>query len=404
MRKPAIERPSYLEKLKSYTGSDIIRVITGVRRCGKSSLLLIYKAWLEEQYGEGSVIYLSFDGPDFILDKSLKAMNEAIEKALTKTIRFMLLDEVQLMEDWETVVNAYYSTGQYEITITGSNAKMLSSELATMLTGRYMEIEMFPLSFSEYSQFKSQQEVGQDKLFEEYVMYGGFPIIALLDEPMQKIDMLKSILDSILFNDVRPKIGSDANNETLSRLVAFLNDAVGFSVSRNNMIHRIKSAGYKMYTDLISRYMDAFSSSFLYYNAEFHTVKGGERFGQTDKYYPVDTGFIYLTKGNMSENYGSLLESVVFLELKRRGMKVSVGRNNDRSEVDFIAVKGAERVYIQVSATLADENTRRREFQALESIDDNFPKFILSMDRHDFSRDGIRNIYLPDFLMTEDRF
>lgn len=404
MRKPAIERPFYLEKLKSYTGSDIIRVITGVRRCGKSSLLLIYKAWLEEQYGEGSVIYLNFDGPDFILDKSIYKMTDSIKSVITNDTRFMLLDEVQLMEDWETVVNAYYSTGQYEITITGSNAKMLSSELATMLTGRYMEIEMFPLSFYEYSQFKSQQGVGQDKLFEEYVMYGGFPITALLDEPMQKTDMLKSILDSILFNDVRPKIGSDANNETLSRLVAFLNDAVSFPVSRNNMIHRIKSAGYKMYTDLISRYMDAFSSSFLYYNAQFHTVKGGERFGQTDKYYPVDTGFIYLTKGNMSENYGSLLESVVFLELKRRGMKVSVGRNNDRSEVDFIAVKGAEKAYIQVSATLADENTRRREFQALESIADNFPKLILSMDRHDFSHNGIRNMYLPDFLMSYDRF
>ena len=404
MRKPAIERPFYLEKLKSYTGSDIIRVITGVRRCGKSSLLLIYKAWLEEKYGEGSVIYLSFDGPDFILDKSIYKMTDSIKSVMTNDTRFMLLDEVQLMEDWETVVNAYYSTGQYEITITGSNAKMLSSELATMLTGRYMEIEMFPLSFYEYSQFKSQQGVGQDKLFEEYVMYGGFPITALLDEPMQKTDMLKSILDSILFNDVRPKIGSDANNETLSRLIAFLNDAVGFPVSRNNLMHRIKSAGYKMYTDLISRYMDAFSSSFLYYNAEFHTVKGGERFGQTDKYYPVDTGFIYLTKGNMSENYGSLLESVVFLELKRRGMKVSVGKNNDRSEVDFIAVKGAEKAYIQVSATLADENTRRREFQALESIADNFPKLILSLDKHDFSRDGIRNIYIPDFLMSENRF
>ena len=400
MRKPAIERPFYLEKLKSYTGSDIIRVITGVRRCGKSSLLLIYKAWLEERYGEDSAIYLSFDGPDFILDKSLKAMSEAIKAALTKTTRFLLLDEVQLMEDWESVVNSYYSTGQYEITITGSNAKMLSSELATMLTGRYMEIEMFPLSFHEYSRFKSQQGVGQDKMFEEYVTYGGFPITALLDEPMQKSDMLKSILDSILFNDVRPKIGGDANNETLSRLVAFLNDAVGFPVSRNNLMHRIKSAGYKMYTDLISRYMEAFGSSFLYYNAEFHTVKGGERFGQTDKHYPVDTGFIYLTKGNMSENYGSLLENVVFLELKRRGMKVSVGRNNDRSEVDFIAAKDAEKTYIQVSATLVDENTRRREFQALESIPDNFPKLILSMDHHDFSRNGIRNIYLPDFLMS----
>lgn len=404
MRKPAIERPFYLEKLKSYTGSDIIRVITGVRRCGKSSLLLIYKAWLEEQYGEGSVIYLSFDGPDFILDKSIYKMTDSIKSVMTNDTRFMLLDEVQLMEGWETVVNAYYSTGQYEITITGSNAKLLSSELATMLTGRYMEIEMFPLSFYEYSQFKSQQGTGQDKLFEEYMMYGGFPITALLDEPMQKTDMLKSILDSILFNDVRPKIGSDANNDTLSRLVAFLNDAVGFTVSRNNLMNRIKSAGYKMYTDLISRYMDAFSSSFLYYNAQFHTIKGGERFGQTDKYYPVDTGFINLTKGNMSENYGSILENVVFLELKRRGMKVSIGRNNDRSEVDFIAVKGTEKTYIQVSATLVDENTRRREFQALESIDDNFPKLILSLDRHDFSRDGIRNIYIPDFLMNEDWF
>ena len=404
MRKPAIERPFYLKKLKSYTGSDIIRVITGVRRCGKSSLLLIYKAWLEEQYGEGSVIYLSFDGPDFILDKSIYKMTDSIKSVMTNDTRFMLLDEVQLMEGWETVVNAYYSTGQYEITITGSNAKMLSSELATMLTGRYMEIEMFPLSFYEYSQFKSQQDTGQDKLFEEYMMYGGFPITALLDEPMQKTDMLKSILDSILFNDVRPKIGSDANNDTLSRLVAFLNDAVGFPVSRNNLMNRIKSAGYKMYTDLISRYMDAFSSSFLYYNAQFHTIKGGERFGQTDKYYPVDTGFINLTKGNMSENYGSILENVVFLELKRRDMKVSIGRNNDRSEVDFIAVKGTEKTYIQVSATLVDENTRRREFQSLESIDDNFPKLILSLDRHDFSRDGIRNIYIPDFLMNEDWF
>ena len=400
MRKPVIERPFYLEKLKSYTGSDIIRVIKGVRRCGKSSLLLIYKTWLEEQYGTGSVMYLNFDGPDFFLDKSLKTMSEAIKASLSKTTRFLLLDEVQLMEGWESVVNDYYSTGQYEITITGSNAKMLSSELATMLTGRYTEIEMFPLSFYEYNRFKSQQATDQDKLFDEYLLYGGFPITVLLNEPMQKTDMLHSILDSILFNDVRPKIGSDASNETLSSLVAFLNDTVGFPVSKNNLMHRIKSAGYKMYTDLISRYMDAFKSSFLYYNAQFHTIKGGERFGQTDKYYPVDTGLIYLTKGNMSENYGSLLENVVFLELKRRGMKVSVGRNNDKSEVDFIAVKGTEKTYIQVSATLVDENTRKREFYALESISDNFPKLILSMDRHDFSRDGIRNIYIPDFLMN----
>ena len=139
----------------------------------------------------------------------------------------------------------------------------------------------------------------------------------------------------------------------------------------------------------------------VHYNAEFHTVKGGSRFGQTDKYYPVDTGLVALTKGNMSENYGSLLENAVFLELLRRGFKVSVGKNEgDSSEVDFIAGMGREKIYIQVSSTLMDENVRRREFHALEKISDNFPKFILSMDRHDFSRDGIRNIYIPDFLLS----
>lgn len=400
MRNTIIERPSYMERLKAYTGADIIRVITGVRRCGKSSLLVMYRNWLEEQYGKDSILYINFDGPAFILDKSLNAMAEAIKSGITENTRFMLLDEVQLMEGWENIVNAYYSTGRYEMTITGSNAKMLSSELATLLTGRYTEIELFPLSFSEYAKFKDPETSDYEKLFDEYLFYGGFPIIALLDDSTQKINILQSISDSILFNDVRPKIGSNANNDILKRLVAFLNDSVGYPVSLNNLEHRIKSAGYKMYHDLISKHMDALMSSFLYYNAEFHTVKGGARFGQIDKYYPVDTGLVALTKGNMSENYGSLLENVVFLELKRRGYKISVGKNSsDSSEIDFVAIKGREKIYVQVTATLMDENTRKREFHALEMVKDNFPKYILSMDRHDFSRDGLRNMYLPDFLI-----
>ena len=401
MRSTIIERPYYLEKLNSYTGTDIIRVITGVRRCGKSSLLLMYKNWLEEQYGKDCVLYLNFDGPEFILDKSLRVMTESLKSGINDNTRFLLLDEVPLMEEWERAVNAYYSTGRYEIIITGSNARMLSSELATLLTGRYTEIEMFPLSFSEYSIFKGMKD-DYESLLDEYLLYGGFPITALLDDPAQKTGMLQSILDSILFNDVRPKVGSDVNNETIKRLVAFLNDSVGYPVSMNNLEHRIKSAGYKMYHELISKYMSAFRSSFLYYNAEFQTVKGGGRFGQTDKYYPVDTGLIALTKGNMSENYGSLLENAVFLELKRNGFKVCVGKNDgDSSEIDFIAVRGAEKIYMQVTATLIDENTRKREFNALEKIKDNYPKFILSMDKHDFSRDGIMNIYIPDFLISK---
>ncbi len=201
----------------------------------------MYKDWLEKQYGKDCILYINFDGPDFILDKTLRAMTEAIRSGINgKNTRFLLLDEVQLIDGWENAINAYYSTGQYEITITGSNARMLSSELATLITGRYTEIEMFPLSFSEYRQFKAPASNSNENLFEEYLLYGGFPITALLDEPELKTNVLQSILDSILFNDVRPKIGSDASNDTLKRLVAFLNDAVGYPVSMNNLEHRIQ--------------------------------------------------------------------------------------------------------------------------------------------------------------------
>ena len=400
MRNAIIQRPAYMEMLKSYTGTDIIRVITGVRRCGKSSLLRMYRDWLEEQSGKNSVLYINFEGPEFILDKSLEVMVRAINSKLTEHTRFMLLDEVQLINGWENAVNAYYSMGQYELIITGSNAKMLSSELATLLTGRYTEIEMLPLSFSEYISFMDPGKGNCEKLFEDYLLYGGFPITALLDDPAQKINILQAILDSILFNDVRPKIGSDANNETLKRAVAFLNDTVGYPVSLNSLSHRIKSAGYKMYYELLARYMYALKNSFLFYNAEFHAVKGGVRFGQSEKYYPVDTGLVTITKGNMSENYGSLLENAVFLELKRRGYSLSAGKNtSDGSEIDFVAVRGSEKMYLQVTATLMDENTRKREFHAFEAVKDNFPKYVLSMDRHDFSKDGILNMYIPDFLL-----
>ncbi len=405
MYNPIIERPHYLKQLKDYTGVDIIKVITGVRRCGKSSLLLMYKAWLEKEYGKESVLYISFDGPEFILDRTLDAMSRTLEEKIDNQIHYILLDEVQLINGWENVVNAYYSTGRYEIVITGSNARMLSGELATLLTGRYVEIEMFPLSFAEYLQFRSSTHEASWKIFDEYLFYGGFPVVALLEDPTQKMNLLQSVLDSILFNDIKPKVGLDANGEILTKMVAFLNDAIGYPVSMNSLEHKIKSAGHKMYHDLMSKYISALKASFLYYNAEFHTVKGGSRFGQTEKYYPVDTGIVALTKSNLSENYGVLLENVIFLELKRRGYSVSVGKNDsDSSEIDFIAVKRQERIYIQVTATLNDDSVRKREFHALEAIKDNYPKFILSMDRHDFSKDGIRNMAIPEFLLDTSKY
>ena len=360
----------------------------------------MYMDWLKNNYGEDSTVYLRFDGPEFILDRSLKAMTAKLKEALKDETRFILLDEVQLIEGWQKVINAYFSTGEYEITITGSNAKMFSGELATLLTGRYMEIEMLPLSFREYMSFRKDVAPTVEEEFENYLSYGGFPLTAVLDNPEQKRNILQSIFDSILFNDVKPSVGSDVNNETLIRLAAFLNDAVGFPVSMNSLVNKIKSAGYKMYYELIMKYLNAFKASFLYYSAEFHSIKGKARFGQSDKYYPVDTGIFTLTKGNLGENYGSVLEAVIFLELKRRGYKISIGKNEgDSSEVDFMAVKGVEKAYFQVTATLMEKTTREREFHALMEIRDNYPKYILSMDRHDFSAEGIIHRYIPDFLL-----
>ena len=356
----------------------------------------MYRKWLEDNHGEESILYIKFDGPEFILDRSLRVMTEALRSRITAKTKFLLLDKVQLIDKWEEVVNAYYSTGLYEIIITGSNARMLSGELATLLTGRYTEIEMFPLSFKEYCNFRGQTGESDEKLFDDYLLHGGFPLITLIDDPDQKKDILSSILDSILFNDIRPNAGSEVNNEVLTRLVAFLNDATGSPISMNTLSHKIKSSGYKMYYELMAKYMSAFKAAFLYYNAEFHTVKGSARFGQVD---PVDTGFMSLTQGNLSENYGVLLETAVFLELKRRGFKINIGKNEDSSEIDFIAAKGKERIYLQVTATILDARTMEREFNSLERIRDNWPKYVLSMDHHDFSQNGIRHLFIPDFLL-----
>ena len=403
MSEDRIDSPHYLERLNNFAGPDLVKVITGVRRCGKSSLMMMYKNWLEKEFGTSCVVYIRLDSPEFILSKTLDFLVGKLQKTITDETRYILLDEVQLIKGWEKAVNAYYSTGKYEITITGSNAQMLSGDLATLLTGRYVEIEMLPLSFKEFLSFKNNKDIPIDKAFDEYILYGGFPVIALLDDYEQKTDILRSIQDSILFNDVRPVAGMDVNNETLTRLVAFLNDAIGYPVSMNSLANKIKSAGYRMYYELLSKYMNALKAAFLFYNSEFHVVKGGARFGQADKYYPVDTGLVVLTKANLSENYGSLLETVIFLELKRRGYKISIGKNDgDGSEVDFIATKGNKKAYLQVTATLLDEMTRRREFHALEAIQDNYPKYILSMDTHDFSDNGIICCYIPDFLLDDE--
>ncbi len=390
-----INRSDYMDKLIRYTDTDFIKVLIGVRRCGKSSLLTLYRQYLEESYGKESVLNLNFDTPEFIAVDSAEKLVEVLRERITDKSRYLLLDEVQLIPGWERVVNAYFATKQYDITITGSNAVMLSSELATHLTGRYVEIEVLPLSFKEFLTFTEKES--SPKAFDEYAVFGGFPAIVLLKEDRDKIDSLKAIYDSILYNDVL-KRERGLNAAMLEKIILHLNDSIGYPVSINKIVNTLKSKGYKIYYELLTRYLKILSDCELYYQTQFCFIKGRERFGLVDKYYIVDSGFLTITKSLLSENHGAVLENIVFLELKRRGYEVFVGRDG-ALEVDFIAKKQNEIAYFQVTESLLDSATRKREFKSLEVIEDNWPKYILSLDTHDYSQGGIINKSIIDFLM-----
>lgn len=392
-----INRKRYLDKLIEYTNKDFIKVLVGVRRVGKSSILALYKDYLEKNNEMDSVLSINFDNPEYLFVSSASILADLLKSKVTEKTKYILLDEVQLIPGWERVVNACFATKRYDLTITGSNAAMLSSELATYLTGRYVEINVLPLSYNEFLTFKG--ETSSSKLFEEYISFGGLPAIVLLEGSDNKRAILNSIYDSILYNDIVKRC-KNINPAIIDCLVMLLNDSIGFPVSINKITNTMKSKGYKVYFELLSDYIKALKEAELFYPVQFCFIKGRERFGVIDKYYSVDTGFINLTKSMLSENYGSLLENIVYLELKRRGYEISVGRE-DSLEVDFVAKRNNEISYYQVSESILDSNTRDKEFNSLSSIADNWSKTILSMDTHDYSRNGIKCKNIIDFLLEE---
>lgn len=392
-----IERKGYLDRLKRYTDSNFIKVITGVRRSGKSSILSIYNGYLCHEHGKKKVLQLNIDTPEFLDINTKDEFATLLSNRVTKDTRYILIDEVQLVSGWERVINAYYATGKYDITITGSNSQMLSSELATHLTGRYVEIKVFPLSYKEFLKFKKLET--SIALFDEYLAYGGFPSIVLLDGEREKIDAIRAILDSILYNDILRRNRS-FKPELIDKLLVLLNDSIGFPVSLNKIMHSLKSIGFKVYYELIADYLKAFEMSYIFLDAQYFYIKGKERFGLVDKYYSIDPGFMNITRSKASQNYGSVLENVVFLELLRRGYDVSIGRENSL-EIDFVATRNNEVRYFQVTESLLDPKTREREFKGLSAINDNWPKQILSMDIHDYSEKGIENKNIVEFLLEE---
>ena len=396
-----VERTQYLEKLKKLKDKQIIKVVTGVRRCGKSTLLAQFREYLKS-CGVTSEQIISINFEDIYYGDLLdyKILYEYVSNKLVEgKMTYVFLDEVQNVEEFQKAIDSLFIKENVDVYITGSNAHMLSGELATLLSGRYIEIQMLPLSFAEYFEL-----VGGDKkaAWMNYFQRGGFPYLAKLNDESIDKDYLSGIYSSVLLKDIvaRKKI---QDVFLLESIIKFLFDNIGNIVSTKKVADTLTSYGRKTTSQTVENYLNALLEAFVMYKAGRYDVKGKQHLRSLEKYYVVDIGLRRLLIKDSYRDVGHILENIVYLELVRRGYTVSIGKVDDL-EIDFIAEMFGDRIYFQVSATVLDVNTFEREVAPLKKINDNYPKYIISMDEYQMSAEGINQINVIDFLLDKIKF
>ncbi|MFA7410870.1 MAG: ATP-binding protein [Tissierellaceae bacterium] len=397
------DRDLYLNRLIEYRDKPLIKVITGIRRCGKSTLLSLYERYLlETGVAEENIIRMNFES--FVFDDITNYRDlhshiiGLIKNAHDKY--YILLDEVQQIHSWEKVINSFLVDINADIYITGSNAYLLSSELSTLLSGRYVEIKMQPLSFKEYLDFiDCQDKLKFHEHFNSYLQYGGLPtVVQLIDYPSTIGPFLEGIYNTVLIKDVIDR-NAVRDSALLEGILRFIASNVASIVSTKKIANYLSSNGRKSTADTIDNYLKMLENAFIIYRANRYDLKGKMFLKTLGKYYMVDMGIRNQLTGLRNTDYGHILENIVFLELIRRGYEVYIGKIGEL-EVDFVAMKADEKIYYQVSATIMDQNTRDRELKSLQAITDNYPKYILTMDQSIYKDyDGIRVKNIIDFLL-----
>lgn len=390
-----IRRKKDLEWLKEWRGYEAVKIITGVRRCGKSTLLLQYRDdLLEQAVSESNILYLNFEDLDNIRLRHFEALNNYIMNYFIDQDGpcFLLLDEIQIVEKWEEVINSLHLNKRFDIIVTGSNAKMLASELATRLSGRYVQQMLLPFSLAE------AREMIPDLSLNDYTRFGGFPSVLQLDTERKKLTQLTDLTDSILFKDIMLR-GNIANPIILQNLSGFLFDTVGNRSSVRKITNTLNSLnGENTRQETIAKYISYLEEAFLLYQVQRFDLRGKAILSREPKYYAVDPGIRTVLTSNDSRNLGFILENLVYLELRRQGHRVFVGQEGEL-EVDFVIENQGQRIYIQVALSILDETTAEREFKPLMQLDDNYPKYVMSLDTIDVSRSGIKHISAESFLM-----
>jgi len=395
-----IDRKEYLDRLIGFKDKHIIKVITGIRRCGKSTLLEIYQEYLlKNGILPEQIIAINFEDYNNRALKDLTALHDFISDRLVSGKKtYVFLDEIQNVTDFPVVVDSLYINKNVDLYITGSNAYMLSGEIATLLSGRYVEIEMLPLSFHEYVLSTGNSNELARKYI-EYLENSSFPYTTELDGNQRKIyDYLSGIYNTVVLKDV---VGRYKMSDTmiLESIIRFIFDNIGNQLSTKKISDTLNSNGRKIDVKTVEKYLTALIDTFIIYQAKRYDVKGKQYLKTLEKYYVVDIGMRGMLLGNRNFDAGHILENVVYLELLRRGNKVFVGKV-DAFEVDFVAMNQKGITYFQVAATVRDKDTLARELRPLQKITDSYPKYILSLDDDpEADYDGIRRINALNWLM-----
>lgn len=391
-------RPQYLNRLIDYQDTEFIKVLTGVRRCGKSYVLQMFREHLLESGIEPKqIMYINFEHPDTDPLKTAPALNNHIKKSASQTKKnYFLFDEIQEVKSWQRIINGLRVAYDSDIYITGSNAKILSGELASLLSGRYVEIKIMPLSFVEFCDFKNyHDDTKLMQYYKEYLKIGSLPPVVLLRNENLIDDVTSSIFDSILLKDVSMR-GDIKDIALLQRVIGYLLNQIGNTVSPASIANTLSVSGRKTTGETVDKYLGLLEDAFILYKAERYDIRGKERLKTLSKYYVVDLGLRNAVIGRNRGNHGTQLENIVFLELIRRGYDVAVGKLGEK-EIDFVCRNVEETLYVQVTFQLPENN--KRETDNLLQIPDGYRKIVISGNPMDAGIiDGIEIISVIDFL------
>ncbi len=396
-----ILRPDYIEAVKPFMDAPLVKILTGVRRCGKSTIFeMIRQELLERGIPEDHIImkkYTEMDIPDTITAKQM--YDELVSRVEDDKRYYFLLDEIQEIKGWEKAVNSLLEGMNADIYVTGSNSKLMSSEISTYLTGRYISIPVFTLSFREYLEFKKESTQSYDKLLEEYIKFGGFPIIALGEyEQQSAYQIVDGIYHTVVSRDIvkRHRINKQ---DLFDRVVKYVIENMGKTFSASSISNFLKSENRKVSIESIYNYLRWLEQAFIIYPCERYDMQGKSVLKTQEKYYLADVSFRYALFGYNRKMLDGVMENIVYLELRRRGYDVYVGKNNTK-EIDFIAIHKDEKIYVQVCVQIPENSNR--EVGNLMEIRDHYPKYVVTLNEMDVGiENGIRIVHLRDFLLAK---